>query len=76
MSPRSASVSLVGVWFSGKWNVLAAKFFLCFGKKTLHGYASGKAGTVVVSNNFRLLINAMHKVQQFLKPTPNQSFVL
>lgn len=53
----------------------AREFFLCFGQETLHGYASGKAGTVMVSNNFRLLINAMHQVQQFLKPSPSQSFV-
>lgn len=63
--------------FSGKWNVLAAKeFFLCFGEETLQGYAADKAGIVVMSKNFRLLINAMHKVQLFLKPSPSQSFVL
>lgn len=70
MSPmRSASVIFWWVSeFSGKWNILAQSFF-CVLAETLHGYASGKAGTVVVSNNFRLLINADAQVQQFLKPT-------
>ena len=46
---------------------MAAKFFLCFGKKTLHGYASGKAGSVVVSNNFRLLMRCT-KSNSFSNP--------
>lgn len=56
--------------------LLRKEFFLCFGQETLHGCVAGKAGIVVVSSNFRLLINTMNEVLHVLKSSPNWSFVI